>query len=62
MRPENVACVRCGCRPGVDGFGCCGVCAWAIQAEVTEGLKQITAYLETHARFSAWCESHGVAA
>ena len=54
-------CIRCAEAPAVDDQGYCGNCHWAVRAEIEEGLHQLRVYLGSWARFTDWCDAHGLA-
>ena len=54
-------CIRCADAPAVDDQGYCGHCHWAVRAEIEEGMHQLRDYLGSWARFTAWCDAHGLA-
>jgi hypothetical protein len=54
-------CIRCSEGPAVDDRGYCRHCHWAVRAEIEEGLHQLREYLGSWARFTDWCDAHGLA-
>ena len=54
-------CIRCGDAPAADELGYCGHCQWAIRAEIEDGFYQLRNYLSGWARFTEWCNAHGLA-
>ncbi|MCW2976862.1 MAG: hypothetical protein JWM06_2143 [Actinomycetia bacterium] len=53
-------CIRCREAPAVGEDGYCGHCHWAVRAEIEHGFYQLREYLSSWARFSDWCQSHGL--
>jgi hypothetical protein len=59
---EYSDCIRCDEAPAVDGDGYCGVCRWAVRAELEEGFYRLRGYLQAWRRFRDWELGHDPAA
>ena len=53
-------CIRCCEAPAVDELGYCGHCHWAVRAEIEQGFYHLREYLSSWARFTDWCDAHGL--
>ena len=55
-------CIRCGEHEAPPDRPYCVHCAFAVRAEVEDGLRRLSDYLGAWAAFDEWCSSHGYAA
>ena len=53
-------CIRCSEAPAVDELGYAAIRHWAVQAEIEGGLLPAARVLGSWARFSDWCDAHGL--
>ena len=47
-------CIRCGEIQAAGPLGLCVVCAIQTRIEISQGLRELTRYLEAWAQFDAW--------
>jgi len=52
-------CIRCGEQEALPDRPYCIHCTFAVRAEVEQGIRQLTEYLDAWAAFDAWCRARG---
>lgn len=55
-------CARCRNQGSASERGLCVPCAFALRAEIEDGLDRLGDYLRRWADYADWCERRGLAA